>query len=78
MLLYLESFILIFFAELFLTFYSIHSNKGNAVKAGIFAIMNTILYCLYIDAIIKDGWCILFAAMGAFVGTIVSVKWFDK
>lgn len=77
-LIYFESFILIFFAELFLTIYSIYSNKGKATKASIFAALNTVLYCLNIDAIIKDNWCILFAALGAFVGTFITVNFFKE
>ena len=78
MVIYFESFIFILIAELLLTLYSIHSSKGNKQKAAICAGLNTILYCMNIDNLIRDNWCILFAAIGAYVGTWISVKWFEN
>ncbi len=74
MMVYIESFLFIFFAELFLTFYTIYSNKSQVHNAGIFAGFNTILYCLNIENIIVNRWCILVAAIGAYAGTYVSIK----
>jgi uncharacterized membrane protein YfcA len=70
----LESFLFILLAELFLTFYAIHSAKGKGTTAGIFAALNTLLYCMNIQNIIIDNWCIASSMVGAFLGTWISVK----
>lgn len=70
----IESFLFILFAELFLTLYSIHSSRGKSTTAGVFAMLNTMLYCLNIENIIQNYWCIISAMAGAFIGTFISVK----
>lgn len=71
---YFLSFIFIFFAELFLTLYAIKASEYKIHPAALFATLNTILYCMNIENIVQDKWCILFAAFGAYIGTWVSIK----
>lgn len=67
-----ESFLFMFFAELFLTFYVISSAKGQAIKGSTFASLNTALYCLNIQNVIINYWCIFASMIGAFLGTYLS------
>lgn len=69
-----ESFIFILFGELFLTLFAIHSSKGKSITASIFAALNTMLYCLNIENIIVNKWCIASAMLGALIGTFMVVK----
>lgn len=70
----LESFFLILFAEIFLTLFAIHAAKGKPMSASIFAALNTLLYCMNIENIIVDHWCIAAACAGAFAGAWISIK----
>ncbi len=70
---YLLSFGFIFFAECFLTFYAIKASQHKSHAASVFAALNTLLYCMNIENIITDNWCIFFSVVGAYCGTRASV-----
>lgn len=67
------SFFYVMLAELFLTFYAIYSSREKANIAGIFAALNTLLYCMNIQNVIINNYCIAASAFGAYIGTVLCI-----
>lgn len=71
---YLSSFVYMFFAEMLLTLYAIKAAEHKPHPAAFFAAMNTFVYCMNIENIIHNNWCILFSMFGAYAGTVASIS----
>lgn len=70
--------ILIFFAtaasDVLWVFYIRRTSKGKAISAAAFSAMIVLLGGLVVLAYVDNRWYLIPAALGAFVGTIISIK----
>lgn len=70
--------ILIFFAtaasDVLWVFYIRRTSKGKAISAAVFSAMIVLLGGIVVLAYVDNKWYLIPAALGAFAGTIITIK----
>jgi hypothetical protein len=71
---FLFIFILVIFVDFIWTACIFHISKNNAIKASFYSVLLTLIGNIVTIIYVEDHWMIIPSALGAFIGTFLSVK----